>query len=80
MHEAALVSLHLAAVYVKLGDAEKLEETVTATVPLFRTIGADREALASLLQLQQLKGNRRKAFELIGVLTAQIEQLGRKAS
>jgi tetratricopeptide (TPR) repeat protein len=77
MHEAALVSLHLAAVYVKLGDAEKLEETVTATVPLFRAIGADREALASLLQLQQLKDNGRKAFELIGVLTAQIEQIGR---
>ncbi len=77
MHEAALVSLHLAAVYVRMGNEEKLEEIVTATVPLFGAIGMDREALASLLQLRQLKSNRRKAFELIGTLTAQVEQLGR---
>ena len=76
MLEAALVSLHLAAVYVKLGDAEKLEETVATTVPIFRAVGADHGALASLLQLRQGAEQGHQAFELIRVLTTQIEQLG----
>lgn len=80
MLEAALVSLHLAAVYVKLGDAEKLEETVATTVPIFRAVGVDREIVASLLQLRQGAEHGRQAFELIGVLTKQIEQLGRSSS
>lgn len=77
MLEAALVSLHLAAVYVKLGDAEKLEETVATTVPIFRAVGADHQALASLLQLRQGAEHGLQAFELIRTLTTQIEQLGR---
>jgi tetratricopeptide (TPR) repeat protein len=80
MLEAALVSLHLAAVYVRLGDAEKLEETVATTVPIFRAVGADHGALASLLQFRQGAEHGRQAFELIRVLTTQIEQLGRSAN
>ncbi len=80
MLEAALVSLHLAAVYIKLGDVEKLEETVATTVPIFRAVGADHGALASLLQLRQGAEQGRQAFELIRVLTTQIEQLGRSAA
>jgi tetratricopeptide (TPR) repeat protein len=80
MLEAALVSLHLAAVYVKLGDAEKLEETVATTVPIFSAVGADHGALASLLQLRQGVEQGHQAFELIRVLTTQIEQLGRSAA
>ena len=77
LYEAAQVSLDLAAVYVRQGDAAKLEQTVAETVPIFRALGVDREALASLLQLRQLVEHGRQAFELIRLLSSQIEQLGR---
>lgn len=76
-YEAALVSLDLAAVYVRSGNAEKLKEIVATTVPIFRALGVDREAIASLLQLQQLSEHGRQAFELIRTLSSSIEQLGR---
>jgi tetratricopeptide (TPR) repeat protein len=80
-YEAALVSLDLAAVYVRLGDGEKLKEIVATTVPIFQALGVGREALASLLQLQQLTEHGRQAFDLIRTLSSNIEQLGRsKAS
>lgn len=79
LYEVALVSLDLAAVYVRQGDAAKLEQTVAETVPIFRALGVDREALASLLQLRQMVQHGRQAFELIRLLSSQIEQLGRRA-
>ena len=79
LYEVALVSLDLASVYVRQGDAAKLEQTVMETVPIFRALGVDREALASLLQLRQLVQHGRQAFELIKLLSSQIEQLGRGA-
>lgn len=78
--EAALVSLHLAAVYVKLADSRKLAEIVATTVPIFRALGVDREAIASLLQLQQLTEHGRQAFELIRTLSSSIEELGRRTA
>lgn len=80
LYEAALVSLDLAVIYVKLGNAEKLKETAAATVPIFHALGVDREALASLLQLCQGTGQGLQAFELIRTLSALIEQLDRNAS
>jgi tetratricopeptide (TPR) repeat protein len=79
-YEAALVSLDLAAVYIKLGEGEKLKEVVATTVPIFIALGVDREALASLLQLQQLADQGRQAFDLIRLLSAKIEQIGRSAA
>ena len=76
-YEAALVSLDLAAVYVRSGNAEKLKEVVATTVPIFRALGVDREAIASLLHLQQLAKHGRQAFELLRTLRAHLEQLGR---
>lgn len=79
--ETALVSLDLAAVYLRLGEGEKLKEIVATTVPILRALGVDREAIASLLQLQQLAQHGRQAFDLIRTLSSNIEQLGRsKAS
>jgi hypothetical protein len=54
---------------------------VATTVPIFQALGVDREALASLLQLQQLTEYGRQAFDLIRTLSSSIEQIGRsKAS
>ncbi|HET9227848.1 MAG TPA: tetratricopeptide repeat protein [Thermoanaerobaculia bacterium] len=80
IYEAAIVSLDLAAIYVKLGDAEKLQETVATTVPIFRSLGVDREAMAGLLQLGQLATQGQRAFDLIRRLGNKVEQLNRKAS
>jgi tetratricopeptide (TPR) repeat protein len=78
MYEVAVVCLDLAALYIKLKAVEDLRETVTATVPIFRALGVDREALASLLQLQQVADHEQQAMELIRFLTARIEPLARR--
>jgi tetratricopeptide (TPR) repeat protein len=78
MYEVAVVCLDLAALYIKLKDVEDLRETVTATVPIFRALGVDREALASLLQLQQVADHEQQAMELIRFLTARIEPLAKR--
>jgi tetratricopeptide (TPR) repeat protein len=75
MHEVAVVCLDLAAVYVKLKAVDDLKQTVTATVPIFRALRVDREALASLLQLQQVADNEAQAMELFRFLNARIEML-----
>ncbi|HEX7183493.1 MAG TPA: tetratricopeptide repeat protein [Thermoanaerobaculia bacterium] len=74
-YEAAVVSLDVTAVYLKLGEAESLQRTVSETVPIFTALGVDREALAALLQLQQVAHQSRQAFELIRFLSSRLEQL-----
>ncbi|HEV2846544.1 MAG TPA: tetratricopeptide repeat protein [Thermoanaerobaculia bacterium] len=73
MYEAAVVSLDLAALYTKLRSTDDLRQTVAATVPIFRALRVDREALASLLQLQQVADQEHRAMELIRFLNARIE-------
>ena len=75
MYEAAVVSLDLAALYTKLQSADDLRQTVAATIPIFRALRVDREALASLLQLQQVADQEQQALELIRFLNARIEPI-----
>jgi tetratricopeptide (TPR) repeat protein len=74
-YEAALLSLDLAAVYLKLNETESLQRTVSEMVPIFTALGVDREALAALLQLQKAADQSRKSFQLIRFLTTQLEGL-----
>jgi tetratricopeptide (TPR) repeat protein len=74
-YEAAVVSLDLAAVYLKLSEVEALQQAVSEMLPIFTSLGVDREALAALLQLQQVAGQSRQAFDLIRFLNARLEQL-----
>jgi tetratricopeptide (TPR) repeat protein len=75
LYEVAVVSLDLAAVYLRLGRVEQLRETVQEMVPIFTALGVDRDALAALLQLQQGDQQSRQAFELIRYLSSRLEQL-----
>lgn len=52
-YEAAVVSLDLAAIYLKLGLFVEVRRTVADVMPFFGALGVRRELLASLLQLQQ---------------------------
>lgn len=75
MYEAAVVSLDLAALYTKLRATEDLRQTVAASIPIFRALRVDREALASLMQLQQVADQEQQALELIRFLNARIEPI-----
>lgn len=78
MYEVAVVSLDLAAVYVKMRSIEEVRQIVVAAVPIFRALGVDREALASLLQLQQVADQEQEALDLIRFLNARIEPLSQR--
>jgi tetratricopeptide (TPR) repeat protein len=79
-YEAALISLDLAAVYVKLQAEAEFKQTLTETVPIFRALGVERELLGSLLQLQQLSHQNRQTLALLQVLNTRIEQLSTRPS
>ncbi|HEX3557378.1 MAG TPA: tetratricopeptide repeat protein [Thermoanaerobaculia bacterium] len=78
IYEVAVVCLDLAALYVKLKSTEDLKQTVTATVPIFRSLGVDRDGLASLLQLQQVAHQEEEALDLIRFLNARIEPFSQR--
>lgn len=79
-YEAALISLDLAAVYVKLQSEAEFKHTLTETVPIFRALGVERELLGSLLQLQQLSHQNRQTLALLQVLNTRVEQLSTRPS
>ncbi|HET9227847.1 MAG TPA: pentatricopeptide repeat-containing protein, partial [Thermoanaerobaculia bacterium] len=75
LYEAAVASLDLASVYVKLQAETELQQTVSETVPIFKALGVEREMLASLLQLQQLSHQTRQALDLLRNLSSRLEKL-----
>jgi tetratricopeptide (TPR) repeat protein len=75
LYEVAVVSLDLSEVHLQLGEIEKLHEAVAQMVPIFQSLGVDREMLAALLQLQKADQQSRQAFELIRFLRSRLEEL-----
>ncbi len=79
IYEVALVSLDLAAVYVKLGQVEEVKRTVLATLPVFHALRVKLETLAALLQLQQVADQEQQAMALIRTLNSGLESMPRKS-
>jgi tetratricopeptide (TPR) repeat protein len=77
-YEAAVLALDLAALYLKTGASADVRQTAAAAVPIFRALGVDRDALASLRQLQQIADRDHEAMDLIRFLTARIEPLAKR--
>lgn len=77
-YEVALVSLDISTVYIKLSDAEKLRQTISETMPIFRSLRVGREVLASLLQLQQVADQEHQALALIHLLSESIEKISHR--
>jgi tetratricopeptide (TPR) repeat protein len=80
IHEVALTSLDLAAVYVKLGLVEEVKRTVLMAIPIFHALRVKVETLAALLQLQQVADQEQQALELIRTLNARVESLAKNKS
>lgn len=79
-HEAAMVSLDLAWVYVKLGWFDRLKETAAEAIPIFTALRVGREALAALLQLQHAAGQEQQALELIQLLNSRLAPLAARST
>ncbi|MFL6199237.1 MAG: tetratricopeptide repeat protein [Thermoanaerobaculia bacterium] len=79
-HEAAMVSLDLAWVYVKLGRFDSLQQTVAEAIPIFTALQVGREALAALLQLRHAAGQEQQALELIRLLNSRLAPLSSRAA
>jgi tetratricopeptide (TPR) repeat protein len=77
-YEVALVSLDISTVYIKLSDAEKLRQTISETMPIFRSLRVGREVLATLLQLQQVADQEHQALALIHLVSERIEKISHR--
>jgi tetratricopeptide (TPR) repeat protein len=74
-YEVAVLSLDLAAVYLKMGRTEETRRTVEEALPIFRSLRVGRETLAALLQLRQLADREQEALGLVRVIGAQLRRL-----
>jgi len=79
-YEVAVVSLDLADVYLRLGESERLRETASEMVPIFKALEVDQDMMVALLQLQHADRQSRKASELIRFLSTRLEELPHQPS
>ncbi len=77
-YEVAVVSLDLSTVYIKLGEAAKLQETIAESMPIFRSLRVGRDVLATLLQLQQMADQEHQALAVIHQLSERLQKISNR--
>ncbi len=70
-YEAAVVSLDIAAIDLKLGRTAEVKRRLGDLLPIFRSLGVRSELLASLIQLQQAE-DQSKVLKLIRRLSREL--------
>jgi len=76
-YQAALISLDLAAVYLRLGRKAEVRSLVAEMVATFRSLGVEREANAALLMLSEAAERDQTTLELLTLVSAVMHRLQR---
>lgn len=71
--ESAIVSLHLAAVYLRQHRVADVVRTIGEIIPIFQSLGWTQELLASLTQLAGVAHDVRAALELLEQISHAVE-------
>jgi tetratricopeptide (TPR) repeat protein len=77
-YDAALVSLDLAAVWLRTGRTEEIRDLVDEMVAIFRVRNIRREAIAALLVLREACERRKATAALLRSVTSELQRLERE--
>lgn len=76
-YQAAIISMDLAAVCLRLGKKAEVRQLVAEMVATFRSLGVEREAMASLLMLTEAVEQDRATLELLSLVSGVLQRLER---
>lgn len=76
-YQAALISLDLAAVCLRLGKKTEVRQLVAEMVATFRSVGVEREAMAALLMLTEAVEQDQTTLELLALVSGVLQRLER---
>jgi hypothetical protein len=74
-YQAAIISMDLAAVCLRLGKKAEVRQLVAEMVATFRSLGVEREAMASLLMLTEAVEQDRATLELLSLVSGVLQRL-----
>jgi tetratricopeptide (TPR) repeat protein len=76
-YQAALISLDLAAVCLRVGKKAEVRQLVSEMVAAFRSLGVEREAMAALLMLNEAVEQDQATLELLALVSGVLQKLER---
>jgi tetratricopeptide (TPR) repeat protein len=76
-YQAALISLDLAAVCMRLGKKAEVRQLVDEMVATFRAVGVEREAMAAMLMLTDAVARDQTTLELLALVSGVLQRLQR---
>lgn len=76
-YQAALISLDLASVCLRLGKKAEVRELVDEMVATFRAVGVEREAMAAMLMLTDAVAKDQTTLELLALVSGVLQRMQR---
>lgn len=76
-YQAAIIALELAAICLQLGKKAEVRRLVDQTVATFRSVGVERETMASLVMLTEAVEKDQATLELLALVSGALQQLER---